>query len=52
MRVLVCVLVAAMLSACASSGGPDNSVDAVCGEQSAMARNGTTAGGQITITCP
>lgn len=52
MRLFVCILVAATLAGCISRGGPDNALAPVCAEQSALARNGTTAGGQITITCP
>lgn len=46
------------LAACAggtsSSGGPDNDDQFYpnCAEQADLARNGTTDGGQITITCP
>lgn len=46
------------LSACStgssSSGGPNNDDQFYpnCAEQAELAKNGTTAGGQITITCP
>jgi hypothetical protein len=51
MRLFVCILFAATLAAC-SSTNRDNSVDTVCAEQAALAQNGTTAGGRMTITCP
>jgi hypothetical protein len=51
MRLFVCVLVAATLAAC-SSRSDDNNLNLVCAEQSALAQNGTTDGGRITITCP
>lgn len=52
MRLVVSLAIAATLAAC--SGGNDSVTDLgpVCAEQSALAQNGTTAGGQITITCP
>ena len=43
------------LAACGPGVGQlhhEETPDAVCAEQSAMAQAGTTDGGQITITCP
>jgi hypothetical protein len=51
MRLFACILVAATLAAC-SSNNTDNNVQTVCAEQAALAQNGTTAGGRMTITCP
>jgi hypothetical protein len=51
MRIVLLVAGFAILSAC-SSGDGDRSVAVVCAEQSALAQNGTTDGGRITITCP
>ncbi len=51
MRIVLSILVLATLAAC-SGRSDDNNLDTVCAEQSALARNGTVDGGQITITCP
>lgn len=56
MRLTVIAPLLALLAlvACAPSvGGPGaDNYHAECAEQSAMAQNGTTDGGLITITCP
>ncbi|WP_225028442.1 hypothetical protein [Xinfangfangia pollutisoli] len=49
------VLTLLALAACGPGVGQlqhEETLDAVCAEQSALAQAGTTDGGQITITCP